>query len=43
MVITGYLSIAMTVFVISCVGAVLLWAAARWVGVAVGKVPTRTE
>ena len=43
MVITGYLSIAMTVFVVSCVGAVALWSAARWVGVLVGKVPTRRE
>ena len=42
-VITGYLSIAMTVFVVSCVGAVVLWSAARWVGVAMGKIPTRKE
>ncbi len=43
LVITGYLSIAMTVFVVSCVGAVVLWSAARWVGVAIGKIPTRKE
>jgi carbon starvation protein len=42
-VITGGLSIAMTVFVVACVGAVVLWSAARWVGVATGKVPTRKE
>lgn len=42
-VITGGLSIAMTVFVVACVGAVVLWSAARWVGVAMGKLPTRKE
>jgi carbon starvation protein len=42
MVVTGVLSLAMTVFVVSCVAAVVLWAAVRWVGVATGKVPTRT-
>lgn len=43
LVITGVLSIAMTVFVVACVGAVVLWSAARWVGVAMGKIPTRKE
>ena len=42
-VVTGALSIAMTVFVVACVGAVVLWSAARWVGVATGKIPTRKE
>ena len=40
---TGVLSIAMTVFVVTCVLAVLLWSAARWVGVVLGRVPTRKE
>jgi carbon starvation protein len=43
LVITGVLSMAMTGFVVACVGAVVLWSAARWVGVAMGKVPTRKE
>ncbi len=42
-VVTGALSIAMTVFVVACVGAVVLWSIARWVGVAMGRVPTRKE
>ncbi len=42
-VVTGVLSIAMIVFVVACVGAVVLWSAARWVGVAMGKIPTRKE
>lgn len=42
-VVTGALSIAMTVFVVACVGAVVLWSVARWVGVAMGRVPTRKE
>jgi carbon starvation protein len=41
--VTGILSLVMTVFVVTCVGAVVLWSAARWVGVAMGKVPTRRE
>jgi carbon starvation protein len=40
-VLTGYLSIAMTVFVVSCVGSLVLWAAARWVAVGLGKVPVK--
>jgi carbon starvation protein len=40
-VLTGYLSIAMTVFVVACVGSLVLWAVARWVGVWLGKVPVR--
>jgi hypothetical protein len=42
-VVTGVLSIAMTVFVVACVMAVVLWAAARWVLVFAGKIPTRKE
>lgn len=41
MVLTGYLSIAMTVFVVASVGSLVLWSAARWVGVLTGKVPVR--
>jgi carbon starvation protein len=40
-VLTGYLSIAMTVFVVTSVGSLVLWAVARWVGVLTGKVPVR--
>jgi carbon starvation protein len=43
LVITGTLSIAMTVFVVACVMAVVLWAAARWLLVFAGKIPTRKE
>jgi carbon starvation protein len=40
-VLTGYLSIAMTVFVVASVGSLVLWSAARWVGVLTGRVPVR--
>ncbi len=40
-VLTGYLSIAMTVFVVASVGSLVLWSAARWVGVFTGRVPVR--
>jgi hypothetical protein len=40
---TGVLNIVMAVFVISCVTALLLLALARWVAVAKGVVPVRTE
>jgi carbon starvation protein len=40
-VLAGVLSIVLTVFVVTCVLSILLWSAARWVGVAMGKVPTR--
>jgi carbon starvation protein len=40
---TGYLNIALTLFVMCTVGAVLLWAAARWVAVLGGLVPTRRD
>ena len=39
----GALNIALTVFVMATVGAVLLWAAARWVGVLTGRIPTRPD
>ena len=39
----GYLNIALTLFVVTTVGAVVLLAAARWVGVLTGKVPVRGE
>ena len=39
----GYLNIALTVFVMASVGAVLLWAMARWVGVLLKLVPTRRD
>jgi carbon starvation protein len=40
-VLSGYLSIAMTVFVVACVGSLVFWSAARWVAVWLGKVPVR--
>jgi carbon starvation protein len=40
-ILTGYLSIAMTVFVVASVGSLVLWSAARWVAVWTGKVPVR--
>jgi hypothetical protein len=40
--VTGYLNIALTIFVMCTVGAVVLWAAARWIGVATGMVPRKT-
>ena len=33
LLVTGYLNIGMTVFVVACVGVLLLWAVARWVSV----------
>lgn len=39
----GYLNIALTLFVMCTVGAVLLWAIARWIGVLGGMIPTRKE
>ena len=41
MVWTGYLSSALTIFVIGSVGALVLWAVARWIGVLFKMVPTR--
>ena len=43
MVLKGTLSIAMTVFVIACVAALLLMAVGRWVAVLSGAVPVRAE
>ena len=43
MILTGYLSIAMTVFVVASVGSLVLWSAARWIGVITGTVPTRKD
>jgi carbon starvation protein len=42
-VLTGALNIALTVFVMTCVAALLLMAAARWLAVARGLVPARRE
>ena len=40
----GYLNIGLTLFVMTCVGALLLIAASRWVGVVTGMIaPRRTE
>ncbi|MBM4068886.1 MAG: carbon starvation protein A [Planctomycetes bacterium] len=39
----GTLNIALTVFVVACVAALLLIAASRWVAAAMGKVPDRGE
>ncbi len=38
---TGYLSSGLTLFVIGSVGALVLWAVARWIGVMLKLVPTR--
>jgi hypothetical protein len=43
LVLKGTLSIAMTVFVIACVAALLLMAVGRWVAVLSGAVPVRAE
>ena len=40
---TGYLNIALTLFVMCTVGAVLLWSAARWVAVFSGMAPVRRD
>jgi hypothetical protein len=37
LVMTGYLNSGLTIFVIACVCTVLLWAAARWMTVWLGK------
>jgi carbon starvation protein len=39
----GYLNMGLTLFVMTTVGAVVLWAAARWVAVLGGMVPTRKD
>jgi carbon starvation protein len=39
----GYLNIILTLFVMCTVGAVLLWASARWIGVFAGMIPIRGE
>jgi carbon starvation protein len=40
---TGWLNIALTVFVVACVGTVLLMAAGRWIAVMGGMVPHNPE
>jgi carbon starvation protein len=42
-VVKGWLNIGLTLFVIACVGALLVMAASRWVAVMAGMVPTRGE
>jgi carbon starvation protein len=42
-VVTGALSLAMTIFVMTCVGALLILAVSRWFLVAKGLVPIRVE
>jgi carbon starvation protein len=39
----GVINIVLTVFVIACVGALLLLAASRWITVAMGWIPVRTR
>ena len=39
----GYLNMGLTLFVMTTVGAVVLWAATRWVAVLGGMVPTRRD
>ena len=41
--VAAVLNIVMTLFTMSTVGAVLVWCAARWVGVLGGLIPTRTD
>ena len=43
LIFTGYMNIGLTLFVMSTVGAILLWCGARWVGVFMGLFPTRKE
>ncbi|MDB5308131.1 MAG: cstA [Gemmataceae bacterium] len=43
LLLTGYLNTGMTVFVVSCVCVLLLWAVARWVVVLGGFAPARAE
>jgi hypothetical protein len=40
---TGYLNAGLTVFVVSCVAVLLLWAVARWVAVLGGFVPPKPQ
>jgi hypothetical protein len=40
---TGVLNLAMTIFVMTCVGALLLMAAGRWLAVLRGLIPVRPE
>jgi carbon starvation protein len=40
---TGWLNIVLTLFVMTSVLALVIWSAARWVGVWMGGVPTRKE
>jgi carbon starvation protein len=42
-VITGYLNISLTLFVVTCVLALFVWSLARWIAVAMGLVKTRVE
>jgi carbon starvation protein len=42
-VITGYLNISLTLFVVTCVLALFVWSLARWIAVAMGAVKTRVE
>jgi hypothetical protein len=39
----GVLNLAMTIFVMACVGALLLLAVGRWLAVARGLIPVRPE
>jgi hypothetical protein len=39
----GVLNTGLTVFVLACVGALLVIAVSRWIAVAAGMVPARTE
>ncbi|MCZ2341402.1 MAG: carbon starvation protein A [Bacteroidales bacterium] len=41
--VAAVLNIVLTLFVMSTVGAVLLWSIARWLGVSSGVIPTRSE
>jgi carbon starvation protein len=43
LILTGVLNIGLTLFVMCTVGAVVLWAAARWIGVLGGLIPPRRE
>jgi carbon starvation protein len=43
LVLTGTLNILVTIFVIACVGVLLLFAVSRWIGVLSGRVEVRRE
>ena len=43
LILTGYLNTALTIFVVACVGTLVLWSVARWIAVWLGKQPPKLE